>query len=158
MLPAPFQPEGAILPVRIPLHFEQFYRESLRRVVGSRVRSVELRDAYLAWAAANGAPSMSFGELRRAVEGVGHRRLQSNGVHYADLIMATDVPDLTDTLPPMPSGVIGATRAADQPTILSKVDAVLASLLELRRTIVANSERAAPVEAAQRILGLFDEK
>lgn len=157
MLPLSFQLEGAILPVRIPLHFERFYRASLRRVVGSRLRSVHLRDAYLAWAAANGAPSMSFGELRRALEGVGHRRLQSNGVHYADLIMASEVPDLADTLPVMASGVMGTARPADQQTILSKVDAVLASLLDLRRAIVADAERGAPVQAAQRILGLFDQ-
>lgn len=157
MLPAPFQLEGAILPVRIPLHFERFYRATLRRVIGSRIRSVELRDTYLAWAAANGAPSMSFGELRLALEGVGHRRVQSNGVHYADLVLARDVPSLSDTLPAMASGIAVAARAADPGTILSKVDAALASLLDLRRAIVADAERDAPVETAQRILGLFDQ-
>ncbi len=156
MLPAPFQREGAILPTRIPLHFERFYRATLRRVVGSRIRSVELRDAYMAWAAANGAPSMSFVELRRAVEGIGHRRIQSNGVRYADLIMAVDVPELADTLPALVSGVAGAGRTADQTDMVARVDAALASLLDLRRSLVASSDRQAPAEAAQRILGLFD--
>jgi len=156
-----FPMEGRALPIVLLPHFEQYYRAGLRRVIGGRLRAREVYEAYHAWAANTGAPSLTFSALRQQFEIVGHRRVQSNGIHYVDMAFAASVPDVADTLPDpfRGSAALGSTTTVEpdpSAELLAKVDVALAALLELRRAIEAAAGRPAPHEAAQRVLGLLD--
>ncbi|WP_206757932.1 hypothetical protein [Sphingomonas sp. CFBP 13728] len=150
-----FPLEGRPLPLTLASSFERFYRSSVRNVGGARIRARDLSDAYHAWASLNGEPTMTFSALRRQMELAGHRRIQSNGVHYIDAGLATLYPDIADNLP-NPFRGTAQPVAAGSSALLVKLDVALAALLDLRHAIVADGERANPAEAAQRILGLFD--
>lgn len=158
MLPTHFRPEGSALPVKLPSGFERFYRENLRRVSGSRLRSAKVHEAYTTWAADRGEASLTFSALRKLMEAVGHRRIQSNGVSYIDVGFASDFPTVGDTLNVAPGGVIGGTApaASGDVELIARVDAALTALLDLRHALEARTERHDPAAAAGRILGLFD--
>lgn len=159
MLPTPFRPEGSPLPVAIPHAFERFYRESLRRISGSRVRSKAVHEAYNAWATERGERQLTFSALRALMETVGHRRIQSNGVSYLDVGLAADFPTVPDNLQVAAGGLVRA--PADDATgaegeLVARVDVVLSALLDLRHALVAKRDRLDPAAAAGRLLGLFD--
>jgi hypothetical protein len=150
-----FRLEGRPLPLTLATPFERFYRSSVRHIGGSRIRARDLRGAYLTWATLNGEPTLTFSAIRQQMELAGHRRIQSNGVHYGDAGFATSYPDIADNLPnPFRGSAQAAPTSSSQ--LLSKLDAVLAALLDLRHAIVADGDRESPAEAAQRVLGLFD--
>lgn len=161
-LPAPFRQEATTLPVMIPNAFERFYRETLRRVVGSRIKSRALGEAYDAWAAKSGEGKITFARMRQLMELVGHRRIQSNGISYVDVGFAADFPGVGDTLEVAPGGLVSrptqprSVEGVVDVDTLGLVDAALASLLDLRRHLVARAEREHPARAAERVLGLFD--
>ena len=155
---AGFLMERQSLPYHLPSHFETFYRTNLRFVPGSRVRSSELHERYMRWAMQHGAASVSLTLQREFMEVIGHRRVRSDGMHFDDAGYAEAHPDVADTLrlplyrrPDLPRDS-RATAA-----LLHKVDAALASLLDLRRAIVAARETVAPHVAAQLALGLIDQ-
>jgi len=154
MLPAPFHVEGATLPHAINADFERFYRAHLRRVTGARIRSTSLRDAYLRWAAQENAVSLTFNQISRFMEIIGHRRMRSNGVQVLDLAYASDFPNLADNLQLAPQ--LTASDHSAGP-LVERVDRALAALLDLRVALIAADERRTPHEAAQRVLGLFDQ-
>jgi hypothetical protein len=136
MVPSPFQPEGMTLPNGIPLHFERFYRENLRRVIGARVRSSTVQTAYTTWADREDAQSVSYHELRRYMLALGHRHVKSNGIHYRDAAFASDVPDTPDTfavfsLDTIAPGGVDATVAA--------IDGATVALARLRRALTGAS-------------------
>ncbi|QCB42285.1 hypothetical protein E5673_08605 [Sphingomonas sp. PAMC26645] len=148
--------EGRPLPITLASPFERFYRSSVRHVGGSRIRARELWDSYHAWARLNDEPTMTFSALRQQMELAGHRRIQSNGVRYVDAGFAASYPDIADNLPNPFRGSPQSTTTTDASPLLSKLDAALAALLDLRHAIIANGDRANPAEAAQRVLGLFE--
>lgn len=150
-----FRPEGPLLPLTLATPFERFYRSSVRHIVGSRIRARDLRDAYLAWSTSNGEPPLTFSAIRQQMELAGHRRIQSNGVHYGDAGFATSYPDIADNLPNPFRGPVQV-AATGSSLLLSKLDTALAALLDLRHAIVADGDRANPAEAAQRVLALFN--
>lgn len=157
-----FRPEGCFLPVTLPSAFETFYRDKLRRIAGSRMRSRALFEEYATWADANDQLTITYSTLKRLMETIGHRRIQSNGVHYEAVALASDFPDVTDTLPnPFRGAVLDfdlkGHRKIESAPLISKVDAALAALLDLRRAIETADDQAAPHVAAQRALGLFDQ-
>lgn len=148
-----FHLEGRTLPFHLPRQFERFYRENLRRVIGSRLRSADLLAAYLEWATANGEGSMTFGGIRSCLEAIGHRRLTSNGRKYVDVAFARDYPELPDTLQ-LPLMVRASQRHdARCSDLIVQVDSALASLLDIRRELLAAEDSRAPYVAAQRALG-----
>ena len=156
-----FPLEAAALPFALPPHFEQFYRSHVRFVSGVRVRSSELHRRYVEWAKASGAPAVSLATQRDCMEAIGHRRITSNGVHYLDAAYAEAVPTIGDTLRlPLLVRPQREQRRDDRATValLTKVDAALASLLDLRTAIVATRERVAPHIAARMALGLGDDR
>jgi hypothetical protein len=154
-MPLDFRLEGRPLPTTLATSFERFYRSSVRHIGGSRIRARDLRDAYHAWAAPSGEPTMTFSAIRQQMELAGHRRIQSNGVHYVDAGVATTYPDVADNLP-NPFRGSAQVVATGSNHLLSKLDTALSALLDLRHAIVADGDRANPAEAAQRVLGLFD--
>lgn len=150
-----FRPEGRLIPLTLASSFERFYRSSVRHIGGSRIRARDLRSAYLAWATLNDESPLTFSAIRQQMELAGHRRIQSNGVHYGDAGFATSYPDIADNLPNPFRGSVQVPATGSSP-LLSKLDTALAALLDLRHAIVADGDRANPAEAAQRVLGLFD--
>ncbi len=158
MLPTPFRPEGSALPVKLPNGFERFYRGNLRRVNGSRLRSAKIHEVYSTWASEHGEASLTYSALRKLMEAVGHRRIQSNGVSYLDVGFASDFPTIGDALTLAPGGlIVGTAPTSDADAqLIARVDAALAALLELRHDLIARGERQDPAAAAGRILGLFD--
>lgn len=149
--------EGAVLPLLLPSHFEAFYRGNLRQVRGARIRARDLMIAYDRWATANAGPRITFAAMKRLMANVGHRRVQSNGIHYDDLALACDVPDVSDTLPSPFRGVLAMAPEPCVPEelpepLLAKVDAALAALLDLRRALLSASDRQDPATAAARIV------
>ena len=136
MVPTPFQVEGALLPNGIPNHFERFYRETLRRVVGARLRSSPVQAAYMTWADREDAQSISYHQLRRYMLALGHRHVKSNGIFYRDVAFAIDVPEVADTfaivpLDTMAPGGVDATIAA--------IDDATMALARLRRALAGAS-------------------
>ncbi|MEZ0495978.1 hypothetical protein [Sphingomonas sp. IW22] len=156
-LPMPFQVESATLPIALPPGFERFYRAQLRRVVGSRLSSRAIFEAYASWAASAGEPGITFSKLRKMMALLGHRHIQSNGVHYADVGFSSDFPDVPDSLRTGLGGVVGgATAFASADALLQRVDALLAALLELRHEVIAGRDARDPVAAARRTLRLAE--
>ena len=136
MVPPPFQAEGVTLPNGIPPHFERFYRETLRRVTGARVRSSKVQTVYTTWADREDAQSVSYHELRRYMLALGHRHVKSNGIYYRDAAFAVDVPDTADTfavlsLDTIAPGGVDATVAA--------IDSAAFALARLRRALTGAS-------------------
>jgi hypothetical protein len=89
-LPEPFRRlEGRRLRGPVPAHFEGFYRAHLRYSCGDRLKSLDLRARYRAWAEDRGAPVMGYRAIKRAMINIGHSPLHSNGIHYCDVTLVT---------------------------------------------------------------------
>lgn len=151
--------EGQILPYELPRDFETFYRARLRRVLGSRLRTREIMNAYLAWHQAGPRRPLSFIQLRSCMHAIGHAHRQSNGVYYLDVAFASDYPTIADTLPsplmvahPARQGLSKSSAAK----LTDQVDLALKALLDLRRMLVAIEDDREPHIAAGRALGLFE--
>lgn len=86
------QAELFLHPVRssAQLQFEQFYSARLRPDLGGRLTATELREAYMRFALDHGFGSLSFKQLRAAMEERGHRRIYSNGARYCDVSWIAD--------------------------------------------------------------------
>jgi hypothetical protein len=156
MLPALFRPRKGALVERLDPKFEAFYRSQLRGVRRHRVRSTALHARLVAWADANDLPSLGFRAIRSEMEAIGHRRLLSNGVWFDDVAFAEDVPEIGDTLPTLPAGERrrpSLVRPADAAVTIERIDAALAELLAIRRSVQAMQDVTAPAEAAARIVG-----
>lgn len=54
-------------------------------MIGQRIKAIDLRGAYLAWAEAKGRGSLSARTIAHLMDRRGHRRLRSNGVRYLDV-------------------------------------------------------------------------
>ena len=73
----------------VPQPFEQFYRATLRFVVGSRMRRTEVHRLYCSWAAENEQESLNRRQVKRAMVSIGHGLIESNGMYYLDLGLAS---------------------------------------------------------------------
>lgn len=137
MVPSSFRPEGPTLPNDVPAYFELFYRATIRRVIGRRLRSSDLLATYLAWAGANDAPAINFHQLRRYMRAIGHDRAKSNGIRYLDAAFACDLPNTPDSyrIVPlherMPADTIDLAVAA--------IDEAMTALRQVRVAIVGAS-------------------
>lgn len=136
MVPPPFHPEGFILPNNVPAPFEQFYRSTLRRVIGARVRSSIVHDAYAEWAAKAGSPSISYQQLRGYMLALGHRHFKSNGIQYRDVAFASEVPDIPDTFALVP---IDALSPVGIDATVNAIDGAVGALRTLRRALTGAS-------------------
>ena len=133
MLPSRFQTEGLALPSAVPDRFERFYRARLRRRPGSRVRSSALLDAYRAWAVSEDEAGASFNDLGGWMRALGHRRLKSNGIYFADAVFATDAPGLPDNFRIVPAREQLGAVTTDQ--VLALVDQIDVQLRAIRRAL-----------------------
>ena len=136
MVPPPFQTEGSTLPNSVPVHFERFYRETLRRVAGSRLRSSTVQTAYSEWASRERGPHLNYHQLRRYMLAIGHSHLKSNGIQYLDVALAVDVPDIPDAFALLP---IEALTPAGVDTTIAAIDGAVMALTRLRRALTGAS-------------------
>lgn len=89
-LPSTFQPLASILPDDFSV-FQTFYRERLKRSLGERIKSTQLRQAYHRWAEGAGAPSLSFNAIKRFMSVNGHRARRTDGIFYLDVRFIPEV-------------------------------------------------------------------
>lgn len=129
--PGPFQIESRRLRGPVPLSFETFYRANLRFVPGERLRSSDVSRYYGAWAAAAGAPSLTYREIKRAMSNIGHPPLNSNGVQYRDVALAADWEALPDNFPAVPLPTEAAAVA-----IADRLDAMISELSSIRAGVI----------------------
>jgi hypothetical protein len=136
MVPPPFHPEGFILPNAVPAHFEQFYRATLRRVIGARARSSLVHDAYAEWAGRTGSPSISYRQLRGYMLALGHRHVKSNGIQYLDATFASEVPGTPDTFAVLTDDALSPVGID---ATVSAIDGAVGALRKLRRALTGAS-------------------
>jgi hypothetical protein len=131
-----FQPGHRRLRGPVPCHFEAFYRAHLRFVPGSRLRSSSVSRFYSAWAAAAAAPSLTFREVKRAMDAIGHRSINSNGVQYCDVGLATDHEGLADNFPivPLPTEAVAAAIADRLDSMITELSSIRAEVLSARQS------------------------
>jgi hypothetical protein len=115
----------------VPLHFEEFYRAKLRFVVGARLRTTEVLNHYLVWAAENAKPSIEHKQLSRVMRYIGHDSMNSAGMRFLDVGLATMFPDVADNYPAVP--LAAEARGAD---IAARLDSMITELTALRADLV----------------------
>lgn len=101
------------------LQFEQFYAARLRPDLGKRLSATELRDTFLRYAMANGFGSLTFKQLRAAMEEHGHRRIYSNGAKFCDV--SWKVADIDQVATPL--------------DIAAEIRSIMARLAQLERLV-----------------------
>ena len=118
--------------------FRAFYRDQLRKVVGARLSSSDLRAAYQRWAADNGATTLSFREIAREMRLLGHRHIHSNGHRYLDAGFAVDHPHVSASIAERPAD-LGIAQVID------RVDRALADLSSLRTELCGHVGRGGKI-------------
>jgi len=121
----------------VPQPFEQFYRATLRFVVGSRMRRTEVHRLYCSWAAENEQESLNRRQVKRAMVSIGHGLIESNGMYYLDLGLASAFPDVPDNYPALqlPPGIAVANFS-------DRLGALIAELTTLRAEVARAGNRS----------------
>lgn len=138
-VPPPFRSEGYAFPQAVPTTFERFYRQSLRRQVGARIRTTAVRDAFAGWAAVEGEAGASFNQLAEWMAAIGHRKVKSNGMFFADAVFACDAPQLPDNF-----RLVGAAEQLGVVTtrqLVAALDAIEADVRRIRLSLAAFGDR-----------------
>lgn len=130
------------------LQFAEFYRESLRPMIGQRIKASDLRAAYLTWAEAKGRGSLSAKAIALLMDRRGHGRIRSNGVRYLDIELCSAGSDVSSN-PLMAEAATMVLSALGQHSererlarmrlrdIAGQVDGLLDQLQRLRCTIAS---------------------
>lgn len=123
-------PEGRRLMRPVPVWFEQFYRAELRYCCGARLRTMEVRRRFDAWAVSNNAPQIGQPELVRHMDAVGHSYFKSSGSWFGNVAFATDRLDIDDNFPAPAIGGDDLSDADRSPKLaaLAMIDRAMAGL------------------------------
>jgi hypothetical protein len=125
--------EGLAAPV-----FLQFYACHVAWQAGARLRSVDLHQAYVAWARGNGRPMLSIKDVRREMAEIGHAHRKSNLMFFADAALLdaarqpADAEAYLGTLCEREAASLASDRLG---IILRQVDTLRDEIVQLRRQL-----------------------